>query len=61
VRVNPDFEIKGSGMRMGGGAKPFGVDAERVPALVRRILDGRRATGAASTSLRVRRRSIPLR
>jgi len=39
VRVNPDFEIKGSGMRMGGGAKPFGVDAERVPALVRRILD----------------------
>jgi diaminopimelate decarboxylase len=40
VRVNPDFEIKGSGMRMGGGAKPFGVDAERVPALVRRIIDG---------------------
>ncbi|MFN3945543.1 MAG: pyridoxal-dependent decarboxylase, exosortase A system-associated [Allosphingosinicella sp.] len=38
VRVNPDFEIKGSGMRMGGGARPFGVDAERVPALVRRIL-----------------------
>jgi len=40
VRVNPDFEIKGSGMRMGGGAKPFGVDAERVPALVRTIRDG---------------------
>lgn len=40
VRVNPDFEIKGSGMRMGGGAKPFGVDAERVPALVRAIIDG---------------------
>ncbi len=40
VRVNPDFEIKGSGMRMGGGPKPFGVDAERVPALVRRIIDG---------------------
>lgn len=37
VRVNPDFEIRGSGMRMGGGAKPFGVDAERVPALVRSI------------------------
>jgi diaminopimelate decarboxylase len=37
VRVNPDFEIRGSGMRMGGGAKPFGVDSERVPALVRRI------------------------
>lgn len=39
VRVNPDFELKGSGMRMGGGAKPFGVDQARVPALVRRLLD----------------------
>jgi len=38
VRVNPDFEIKGSGMRMGGGAKPFGVDAARAPALVRTIV-----------------------
>jgi diaminopimelate decarboxylase len=38
VRVNPDFEIRGSGMRMGRGAKPFGVDAERVPALVRRLV-----------------------
>jgi diaminopimelate decarboxylase len=38
VRVNPDFEIKGSGMRMGGGARPFGVDAERVPALVRHLI-----------------------
>jgi diaminopimelate decarboxylase len=35
VRVNPDFELKSSGMRMGGGAKPFGVDAEAVPALLR--------------------------
>jgi diaminopimelate decarboxylase len=39
VRVNPDFELKGSGMKMGGGAKPFGVDAERVPALIRRIVE----------------------
>jgi diaminopimelate decarboxylase len=39
VRVNPEFEIKGSGMRMGGGAKPFGIDAQRVPALVRRLID----------------------
>ena len=38
VRVNPDFDLKGSGMKMGGGAKPFGIDAERVPALVRRII-----------------------
>jgi diaminopimelate decarboxylase len=34
VRVNPDFRIKGSGMRMGGGPQQFGVDAEKVPALV---------------------------
>jgi diaminopimelate decarboxylase len=39
VRVNPDFDLKGSGMKMGGGAKPFGVDAEAVPALVRRLID----------------------
>jgi diaminopimelate decarboxylase len=39
VRVNPDFDLKGSGMRMGGGAKPFGVDADRAVALVRRIIE----------------------
>ncbi|MEC7625093.1 MAG: pyridoxal-dependent decarboxylase, exosortase A system-associated, partial [Pseudomonadota bacterium] len=33
VRVNPDFELKGSGMKMGGGPKPFGIDAARVPQL----------------------------
>ena len=38
IRVNPDFELKGSGMKMGGGAKPFGIDAERVPALAREIV-----------------------
>jgi diaminopimelate decarboxylase len=37
VRVNPDFELKTSGMKMGGGPKPFGVDAERVPALLQQI------------------------
>ena len=34
IRVNPDFELKTSGMKMGGGPKPFGVDAERVPAML---------------------------
>ncbi|PNU05042.1 pyridoxal-dependent decarboxylase, exosortase A system-associated [Novosphingobium guangzhouense] len=38
IRVNPDFDLKGSGMKMGGGAKPFGVDAELVPALTREIV-----------------------
>lgn len=37
VRVNPDFELKSSGMKMGGGARAFGVDAARVPALLARI------------------------
>ncbi|RKF24431.1 pyridoxal-dependent decarboxylase, exosortase A system-associated [Micromonospora globbae] len=37
VRVNPDFAIKGSGMRMGGGPQQFGVDAERVPALLKEL------------------------
>ncbi|SMC86174.1 pyridoxal-dependent decarboxylase, exosortase A system-associated [Novosphingobium sp. B1] len=38
IRVNPDFDLKGSGMKMGGGAKPFGIDAERVPALAQRLI-----------------------
>jgi diaminopimelate decarboxylase len=38
IRVNPSFELKGSGMKMGGGAKPFGVDAERVPDLARHVI-----------------------
>jgi len=37
VRINPDFEFKRSGQRMGGGARQFGVDAERVPELLTRI------------------------
>ncbi len=39
VRVNPDFDLKGSGMRMGGGAKPFGIDADRAAALARAMID----------------------
>ncbi len=38
VRVNPDLELKGSGMKMGGRPSPFGVDAERAAALVRHIV-----------------------
>ena len=38
VRVNPDFALKGSGMKMGGGATPFGVDAENVPALIKSLI-----------------------
>ncbi len=38
VRVNPDIELRGSGMRMGGRASPFGVDAIRAAALVTAIV-----------------------
>ena len=30
LRVNPDFAVKGSGMRMGGGPQQFGIDSEQV-------------------------------
>ncbi|MEI6642209.1 MAG: pyridoxal-dependent decarboxylase, exosortase A system-associated [Novosphingobium sp.] len=49
IRVNPDFDLKGSGMKMGGGAKPFGVDAAAVPALAKRII----ASGAEWRGLHI--------
>lgn len=48
VRVNPDFEFSRSGLKMGGGSKPFGIDSERVPDLIERL----------SASVRVRYRGI---
>lgn len=39
VRVNLPFELKASGMRMTGGARQFGIDAERVPEMLRLIHD----------------------
>lgn len=37
IRVNPDFQVKGSGMRMGGGPQQFGIDAEQVPMLMDKL------------------------
>lgn len=37
IRINPDFELKSSGMSMGGGPKPFGIDAERMPEVLKQI------------------------
>ncbi|MFN7176181.1 MAG: pyridoxal-dependent decarboxylase, exosortase A system-associated [Thermaurantiacus sp.] len=37
VRVNPPFQLRGSGMKMGGMASPFGVDAADVPVLLREM------------------------
>lgn len=41
VRVNPPFALKGAGMKMGGLASQFGVDHDRAPALIRRLVDAR--------------------
>ncbi len=34
LRINPDFTVRGSGMRMGGGPQQFGIDVEQAPALL---------------------------
>ena len=37
IRVNPEFELKAFGMKMGGEAQQFGIDAEAVPAILKAI------------------------
>ncbi len=37
IRVNPLFELRQSGMKMGGGPKQFGIDEETVPALLEEL------------------------
>lgn len=37
IRINPAFELKASGMKMGGGPKQFGIDEEQIPAVLQRI------------------------
>ncbi|WP_417473646.1 pyridoxal-dependent decarboxylase, exosortase A system-associated [Luteimonas mephitis] len=39
LRVNLPFELKASGMKMSGGARQFGIDAEQVPQALRAIAD----------------------
>lgn len=39
LRINPPFELRGSGMKMGGGARPFGVDAADAPAVLAAMAD----------------------
>lgn len=38
LRINPDFELKTSGMKMSGGPKQFGVDAEIAPDIIEKIV-----------------------
>lgn len=37
LRINPDFELKLSGMKMSGGPKQFGIDAEEVPRVLQQV------------------------
>ena len=34
LRLNPDFELKSSGMKMGGGSQQFGIDVEQLTDVV---------------------------
>ncbi len=38
VRVNPDIELRGSGLRMGGRPSPFGIDAAQATRVVRMLI-----------------------
>ena len=38
IRVNPPFGLKGAGMKMGGTASAFGIDHDRVPALIGELI-----------------------
>jgi len=38
IRINPDFELHGAGMKMGGTSKQFGIDSERVPEVLDRAM-----------------------
>ena len=39
VRVNPPFALRGAGMKMGGMASQFGIDHDRAPALIERLIE----------------------
>lgn len=37
LRVNPDFSVQGSGMKLGGGPQQFGIDLELVPGVIKEV------------------------
>ncbi len=39
LRINPDFELKGSGMKMTGSPSQFGIDADQAGAALQAIAD----------------------
>lgn len=39
LRLNPDFELKSSGMKMGGGSQQFGIDIEQLDDVFNQLQD----------------------
>ena len=37
IRVNPEFDLAKSGLKMGGGPKQFGIDSERIPSIINEL------------------------
>ncbi len=37
IRINPRFELKSAGMKMTGGSKPFGIDEEQLPDILKTL------------------------
>jgi diaminopimelate decarboxylase len=37
LRINPSFQLKRAGMRIGGGPQAFGIDQEQVPSILKMI------------------------
>jgi len=60
VRVNPDFAVKASGMRMGGGPQQFGIDAEQVPGLLREFATARANVLGFHVFAEAQRRTVDL-
>ena len=44
IRINPAFELRASGMHMGGGSQPFGIDEEQLPAVIDLVKTSQRVT-----------------
>ncbi len=39
LRINPSFELKSAGVKMGGGSQPFGIDEEQIPLVLKTLLN----------------------
>ena len=56
VRVNPPFQLKGAGMKMGGAASPFGIDHDQAAEVVRGLIE---AGGGLARAAHLSRFAMP--